>query len=493
MEARRAPALLRGGSAVRSLVFFVPLLAYLVPLLGVPIDADEATYAVVARDWLEGGLPYRDVFDHKPPVVYLWYALSFVVFGEHPYAPRFLAAVLLCGASASLFVVARAMFDQRRAYILTALFGLSLGAVALRFNANTSIFALLPALASLALLVSPRRRSSTALMLAAGALAGLAVWTRPPVFPAVAAVGFWLLAEGWRTRSFRGSVAYIAGGLLTVPLVLVPFVTEHALEDLWYAVVLYQQLYFDDPEASRVRSLMYVGLVGIALAPIVLGAILGLMRTPRDRLAQGPSPLVLCWTAGMLVGQVMTGRYLVHYAVLLLPSLVLISGFVLDSVSARRGRLRHLLAAALVVAVITNWLGFERLRAADDPARAAIAAGTYIAEITCPADSIWEYGRTTSPYLLADRPSPTRYIYDRPFWLDPDTFDEALADLADRPAVILDSRREEQPRADAGVTSRVGAYYYPAPLASLIASDYRRATELAGGVVYVRQDFERHC
>ncbi|MBN2530540.1 MAG: hypothetical protein JXR76_29405 [Deltaproteobacteria bacterium] len=39
-------------------------------------DWDEELYLIVARGWKNGLLPYQDIFDHKPPFVYLVYYLS---------------------------------------------------------------------------------------------------------------------------------------------------------------------------------------------------------------------------------------------------------------------------------------------------------------------------------------------------------------------------------------------------------------------------------
>jgi hypothetical protein len=38
-----------------------------------PLDRDEGAYALIAQQWSRGAMPYRDYFDHKPPVVYVAY------------------------------------------------------------------------------------------------------------------------------------------------------------------------------------------------------------------------------------------------------------------------------------------------------------------------------------------------------------------------------------------------------------------------------------
>ena len=53
---------------------------------------DQGIYAVVARAMLDGGMPYRDAWDFKPPGIFLIYALARALFGEaqarHPHRSR---------------------------------------------------------------------------------------------------------------------------------------------------------------------------------------------------------------------------------------------------------------------------------------------------------------------------------------------------------------------------------------------------------------------
>jgi hypothetical protein len=63
-----APACVEAGvvGALLALVFLARLGA-----LDVPLERDEGAYAYIAAQWRSGLIPYRDVFDHKPPLVYL--------------------------------------------------------------------------------------------------------------------------------------------------------------------------------------------------------------------------------------------------------------------------------------------------------------------------------------------------------------------------------------------------------------------------------------
>ncbi|MEE8385969.1 MAG: hypothetical protein V3S01_08630, partial [Dehalococcoidia bacterium] len=43
-------------------------LVFLAPLFDAPFDPDQGAYATIARGWLDGAIPYRDLWDNKGPL-----------------------------------------------------------------------------------------------------------------------------------------------------------------------------------------------------------------------------------------------------------------------------------------------------------------------------------------------------------------------------------------------------------------------------------------
>jgi len=84
----------------------LPIL-FLMPLFGAPFERDQGLYGVIARGWLQGSVPYRDLWDNKGPVLFLWYMAAFKLLGEGVVAPRLLAA--LGTAAAVPFVLCSAV------------------------------------------------------------------------------------------------------------------------------------------------------------------------------------------------------------------------------------------------------------------------------------------------------------------------------------------------------------------------------------------------
>ncbi|PCE62785.1 ArnT family glycosyltransferase [Sediminicola luteus] len=59
------------------------------------VDQDESTFILVAQSWVDGHLPYTELWDLKPPVVFLFFTLVIKVFGKSFVAIRFFGCVLV--------------------------------------------------------------------------------------------------------------------------------------------------------------------------------------------------------------------------------------------------------------------------------------------------------------------------------------------------------------------------------------------------------------
>ena len=57
------------------------------------IDRDESTFILMAQSWIDGHLPYTQLWDLKPPLVYLFFALIIYVFGKSFIAIRLVGAL----------------------------------------------------------------------------------------------------------------------------------------------------------------------------------------------------------------------------------------------------------------------------------------------------------------------------------------------------------------------------------------------------------------
>ncbi len=443
-------------------ICLLPVLLYL-PIAGSPFERDEGTYATVAQGLLHGQVPYRDLFDNKPPLVYGWYALSFLVFGESTAAPRMVAAVLLSVTTLALFGQARLLFPRGVAYLAATLFAVSTGVPFLALHANTEAYMLLPLVTSIAAFTVGKNRNSLSLFVLAGILGALAIGTKQVAvwnLMALAVVALmWRWPGGGAIRQrFFPLAALLGGASAGLLFIVTPFYVTGALDDLIYANISYNWLYVGFLTWTERFLNLGSGMlfVSAAVAPLIVAGVIGMITILRRGKRTGDY-LVIGWAAASAIGVASGGRFFPHYFLHLVPAMAILAAVVIyerfakaeNRLSSRPALLFGILLVA--VALATNGVLYLAPRPAERQVAENVyyqkeweensrALGLYVKERTDPDETIFNFGREPQVYFYADRRPAAQYFYDWAYQYD----DETLAKTVDvlrleRPAYILDS------------------------------------------------------
>lgn len=197
----------------------VALLTRLV-LLGVPVvDLDEAVYLTGARELLRGGMPYVDFADHKPPLVFAYYAAAQLL-GDGMLPVRL---VTLLGLLPAIAFCLSAWSGHGRRGAAAGLLFLVWSAAFLGHDmhaVNCELLTLGP-LAVAALLVRNEHAAlSLARALAAGLLAGIAALFKYQAIVWAPALAAALVVAGRRDRPRRllARLVALGAGALAAPL-----------------------------------------------------------------------------------------------------------------------------------------------------------------------------------------------------------------------------------------------------------------------------------
>ena len=201
-------------------ILLIPILLYL-PFLQEPFEGDEGAYGTIAQQMMHGALPYRDLFDHKPPLIYVWYAISFLLFGENIVAPRIVAAVVWSASTFLVYFQAKLILTKRQALIASFLFAMSCSLTMLSFNANTEVFLLLPLLGSTIAFTKAKQTGNWRWLLLCGACGGMAALTKQVVVWNLVVLALIAAVPLIREKNWRRLVveqAALAGSALAVLL-----------------------------------------------------------------------------------------------------------------------------------------------------------------------------------------------------------------------------------------------------------------------------------
>ena len=394
---------------------------------GMPFERDEGEYAYSAWILRNGGVPYRDAFLQKPPMIIFTYAAAQALSETSVWPPRLLAFGFVVLTLALVGWIARQEYGQRCGWTAAWLFIPILAFHALSpFAANTEKFMILPLMATVALHLQGRHRPGIRVGLAAGACAALAVLYKPICLPVLGAVFLaWTLdvlrdkSGGPRWPCFILSV--LAGGIATSLLVLAVFIRHHAFGDLWEATVAFNQDYARHAAESRVFLLQLKRSVS-GWWPLVL-AIAWFCRDKPARRWYWGGLLFL----SLLVAHRDPHR---HYYIMAAPFAAVMAARGLTGFSSwrlrRSKRDRHLSVAIAAVAAlllpVAPWTVLSpaelaRKRYGYNPFIESAEVAAHLAACTSPSDSVYVAGSEPQILFHAKRRSTTRFVIAYPLMI----------------------------------------------------------------------------
>src|SRR5205809_453019 len=383
-----------------------------------PIDS-EAMYSVVANEIVDGGRPYADAVERKPPLLFWTYAAIFKVAGKFNWkALHFVALVWSLCAMAGLYLVGRELFD-RNTVLIAALFYTVFQPWWTWKNLSFDGEMLMNLPIIWAWTIAFRRSASPVRpeLFPAGALLGAAFLLKQPAAIAAVPLGIYLLLPSYRTsRSLTRTNSIIEATMLTAgffaALGLVTIV-------LWKQGILHEAFYWtiadhDVPhvfwQKGIVNTLIFLG----ACLPLVIGAIMACRDKSEiwtGRTAERTALFGLL--AASAIGAAAGARFYPHYYVQLIPPLALLAAPYYARLWSRTTQPPHWLlrpavtyawlALTVIAFSIEDWSGLA-------PQRVPSEAGRYLFTHSKPADRIFVWGQSSEIYLDAERRPACRYI-----------------------------------------------------------------------------------
>ncbi|MBW2456813.1 MAG: hypothetical protein JRI68_20010 [Deltaproteobacteria bacterium] len=498
---------------------------------------DQGIYAVVGREILDGGMPYRDAWDFKPPGIYIVYAAAHALSGGAPWGIRILE---VAGAIATLWMLTQ--LSQR--WWNQWQIGLWAGFVAVLVHAQLDFwhsaqpetFGGMLSVAGLWVGTDPRGKRHRWPLLVSGVLFGCAGLLKPPLAGGGAVLAVWF---GWRAlrappapgtarrrwpRLLRPAGWVLLGGTLPFALTLLWFWARGALpamqETFLDFVPHYTALGWTD---LHLGQLLGKALLEWALAyssVVTAGLALTVLLWRRIPAREGLS-LVGGVLAVQLLGVALQGKFFpYHYGACwpLTALLAAVGWWHAWRLAVGRGRV----AIALFCLVLTGagalrtatrdvhgsfWrrsarrirvhvLGAEDQPAADGLATVAdVNAGANrrmaeeLRQRVAPGDKVYVWGFEPVLYSLSERHPASRFIYNVPqrvSWSAEATRRELMDELrAAPPAAIVVVAHDALPMVTGDMTDSQSALSDFVELDHFIAQGYGKLKQIEDLALYV--------
>ncbi len=469
-----------------------------------PID-DEAAYSVVANEIVDGGRPYIDAVDRKPPLLFWTYAAVFKIAGKYNWmALHAVALIWTLGTMAGLYVIGRRLFDRETGLIAALLYSVfQPWAVAKNLAFNGELLMNLPIVWAWA--IAFRRHSSRLRpeLFAAGALLGAAFLLKQPAAIAAVPLGLYLLLPGYRVsrgvtrmESIAQAAILTLGFLAALGLTALVLEREGILREAFYWTFANHTIPYFFLKRGVLHTLAFVG----ACLPLVIGAVMPFRDGDgiwAKRKAERSALIGLLVASG--VGVAAGARFYPHYYIQLVPPLALLAAPPYARLWCGRAKehpwfLRPVvtfawLAITVIAFSISHWKFLARDREPSETAR-------YLTAHSSPNDRIFVWGRSAAEvYLQARRRPACRYTLTFP--LTGFIFGGDLPGVDTRNRIVPgawnnleEDFRAHPPAFIIDLYSSPGAQYpvhdFPA-LANLLTEHYRPVARANEAVIYHRR------
>jgi len=420
---------------------------------------DAGLYGYSGWRILQGEILYRDIFDHKPPLIFYLNALGLWLGSGSHWGIWILEALSLFAATALSLVTLRRAFTLLPAVAATVVWLLTLPLLgtANRPEAFALPLQFLALYLALRYLAAPRAAhlyllglSATAAFLLKPNLVG--IWL------AIALALFLLRARHseWR-RLAREATQMAAAAVVPLLLVLLYFAANGALTSMIDAVLNFNLAYASGSLLDRFLTLYQgievtaqTGLSIVGLAAWLVGVVQAVRRRPLPPLLL----LALITLPLEFLLAVLPSEQYVHYFIPWMPTFAILLGYFFHTFGhiTEKGKdtLTLVWTGALVLAMIALPLatianrfgpGYHPDVSEQETVQQVVA---YVTANTARDDYLLVWGFNARINYVSRRPAPSRFVYHTPFFTPgysrPALFSEFLQDLqAHPPALIVDS------------------------------------------------------
>ncbi len=281
------------------------------------IDRDESTFILMGQSWVDGFLPYTQLWDLKPPITFLFFASIIYVFGKSFLAIR-IAGVILVSLTAFFTYKIGASIAQKKigfwsgffVLILSSLFGSLQGVMSEHISITFFISALY-------LLIIKKSNFS---YLLAGLLLGLSLMTKLNLAYSILFIFLFLAWKFLKEKQVYSRLIkiFILGGaiLSIILLTALPYYLNSNFQTWWTAVFKASLAY----SGSKEHSIFKV----IPLALLVVSFFIITKKKKLIDYKQKGIQLLLIASFGILFSFMKIGKANGHYLIQLYPTLLIL-------------------------------------------------------------------------------------------------------------------------------------------------------------------------
>lgn len=345
--------------------WFLAIIVFIFSLLRIPSlvepdwYGDEGIYKVIGAALASGRSLYSQIWDNKPPLLYLIYQLAQ---GELFYV-RLLSLLAGIGSVIVFYLLTKRLLERKMScYIATAVYAVIFAAPVIEGNiANAENFMLLPTILALYLLILNKGKNNLYLV-GSGILVSVAFLIKiVAVFDFLAFMSILLMAKFSEGETFKKRK--ILGFLKEETTFAISFALPIILASIYFFV---KGSFFDFYKAVFSQNVGYVGYGNFFLFPmgflflkigLVIFSVLLILRYRKSLGLSGV--IILTWLVFSVFNAMFSQRPYAHYLLVMLPSISLLAGYILDN--RKIGKVVFFLGIIALIVLFQNFKVYKKV------------------------------------------------------------------------------------------------------------------------------------
>jgi 4-amino-4-deoxy-L-arabinose transferase-like glycosyltransferase len=292
------------------------------------IDRDESTFILMAQSWVEGNLPYTELWDLKPPLAFLFFSGIITIFGKSFFAIRLVGAFVVAVTAFFTFKIGTTISSKKVAIwsaiacvALQSMFGSIQGVM----SEHLCMVFLTPAVYIII------RYKHWFWLLLAGLLMGMTIMVKLNLAYVVLFMGLYLIYYFVRERKIKigvvGVIAYGLGIITIVLFTLLPYYLN-GLHELWWKSVVIAPLDYANVRRYSILKLMPTFV-------LLIGFFFFAWKKKYLNFRETGIQILLVSTLGVLYSFFKGGRINSHYLIQLYPVFIVFAAIVFSRIYSK--------------------------------------------------------------------------------------------------------------------------------------------------------------
>ena len=390
------------------------------------VGIDSSVFIYIAKSMKNGMLPYKDIFDHKGPLLYFIDYIGLLLTSQSYVGIWLIEVACIYISLFFLYKTAKLFIKSDTLCILASLISIS-PLIKYLQNGNFTEEYALPFLCislyyvMIYLVKNKNLKKIESFIL--GICMGCVLLLRPNMIPLYIVYGIIVLIDLLKRRKYKEIREIILYFLLGIAIILgsciIILQVKGILADCFNEYIIFNFEYIKIPKVSIMETIKeFYEISKLVIASIVICVVSSIYKLKKDRKNVIIPISSLLYTLLTIIIIISPRRIFSHYAIILIPTLLVPIALVFKFMSERKKYFSLILIIGILIVLNRNNISQIRQIYTNPSIKKEQEQNREIARIiqekSAKDEKIIVIGNNCSIYLEADRQSASKYVYQFP-------------------------------------------------------------------------------